>query len=77
VQISRGCAVLYHDILGDWQEWRHRTENLRGLTSFCREAGKGENNGRRCPKPKPARTEFLPNLDFKLSISSIHLLNKV
>ncbi|PIP09025.1 MAG: hypothetical protein COX51_01025 [Syntrophobacteraceae bacterium CG23_combo_of_CG06-09_8_20_14_all_50_8] len=22
VQISRGCAVLYHDILGDWQEWQ-------------------------------------------------------
>jgi len=22
VQISRGCAVLYHDILGAWQEWQ-------------------------------------------------------
>lgn len=22
VQISRGCAVLHYDILGDWQEWQ-------------------------------------------------------
>jgi hypothetical protein len=22
VQVSRGCAVLYHDILGDWREWQ-------------------------------------------------------
>ncbi len=22
VQISRGCAILYHDLLGDWQAWQ-------------------------------------------------------
>ncbi len=22
VQVSRACAILYHDILGDWQSWR-------------------------------------------------------
>lgn len=22
IQISRACAVLYHDILGDWRNWR-------------------------------------------------------
>lgn len=25
VKISRACAMLYDDILGDWQEWRPRT----------------------------------------------------
>lgn len=25
VQISRGCAVLYHDILGDGRDWQHVT----------------------------------------------------
>jgi hypothetical protein len=34
---------------------------MYGLASFCREAGIGENNGRRCPKH--ARTVFLPDLD--------------
>lgn len=43
VQISRGCAVLYHDLLGDWQEWQPITpikypenaamllENVKGI----------------------------------------------
>lgn len=36
VQISRACAVLYYDILGDWREWRETTtikypENIKGL----------------------------------------------
>jgi hypothetical protein len=34
---------------------------MHGLAFLCREAGNGENNGRRCPKY--ARTVFLPNLD--------------
>jgi hypothetical protein len=25
VEISRGCAVLYHDILGDWRQWQPLT----------------------------------------------------
>jgi hypothetical protein len=25
IQISRGCAVLYQDILGDWREWKPTT----------------------------------------------------
>jgi hypothetical protein len=45
-------------------EWMKRVAYgnvMHGLTSVCQKAGKGGNNGRRCPKH--ARTVFLPDLN--------------